>query len=213
MLKGHIEGTDFRGWSGNNSNSAPEDVIQNISIIRTVEDCPLTSVLFQDNENRNKWVNLPFKLTSVLHRLGRCCQAFIPEESYHKIIVGLLVKVYLNHQNSSVNGFQLYLSDQQSATVFHRNKFNVEGVDLEAGVKNLGYIIYDLKIYKEINIENNGKYTCKTYQKFGDYNRVNKSILIDFNNIFLKYILVSPINLSYTDTVSHTLHPSLDYLQ
>ena len=34
--------------------------------------------------------------------------------------------------------------------MFHRDKFNVEGAELEAGVRELGYNLYNLKIYKEI---------------------------------------------------------------
>ena len=48
----------------------------------------------------------------------------------------------------------------ESANVFHRDKFNVEGAELRAGVRELGYILYNLKIYKEIYLENNKKYTC-----------------------------------------------------
>ena len=56
--------------------------------------------------------------------------------------------------------------------MFHRDKFNVEGAELEAGVRELGYNLYNLKIYKEIYLENNKKYACKNYQQIGDFNQV-----------------------------------------
>ena len=68
---------------------------------------------------------------------------------------------------------QVYLSDLESANVFHRDKFNVEGAELRAGVRELGYILYNLKIYKEIYLENNKKYACINYQQIGDFNQVN----------------------------------------
>ena len=85
-----------------------------------------------------------------------------------------------------VEGFQVYLSDQESANAFHRKKFNIEGVELRANVKDLGYIQYGLKIHKEIYLENNEKYSCKNYQ-INDYNEVSKYELKEFNtnnNIF-----------------------------
>ena len=61
--------------------------------------------------------------------------------------------------------------------MFHRDKFNVEGAELEAGVRELGYNLYNLKIYKEIYLENNNKYACKNYQQIGDFNQVNLNSL------------------------------------
>ena len=74
----------------------------------------------------------------------------------------------------------MYLSDQESANAFHRKKFNIEGVELRANVKDLGYIQYGLKIHKEIYLENNEKYSCKNYQ-INEYNEVSKYELKDFN--------------------------------
>ena len=79
-----------------------------------------------------------------------------------------------------VEGFQVYLSDQESANAFHRKKFNIEGVELKANVKDLGYIQYGLKIHKEIYLENNEKYSCKNYQ-INEYNKVSKYEFTDFN--------------------------------
>ena len=74
--------------------------------------------------------------------------------------------------------------------MFHRDKFNVEGAELEAGVRELGYNLYNLKIYKEIYLENNKKYACKNYQKIGDFNQVN----------FLSFFTVRRIENWYTSS-------------
>ena len=71
-----------------------------------------------------------------------------------------------------MEGFQVFLSDQESANAYFRDKFKVEGVELESDNNALGYIIYKLKIYKDIFLENNKKFSCKKYQYNGDYNRV-----------------------------------------
>ena len=64
----------------------------------------------------------------------------------------MLVKIMLEENIPLVEGFQVYLSDQESANSFHRKKFNIEGVELRANVKDLGYIQYSLKIHKEIDL-------------------------------------------------------------
>ena len=48
----------------------------------------------------------------------------------------------------------------------------MEGVELEANVKDVGYKNYNLKIYKDIHLENSDKFACKNYAHLGDYNKV-----------------------------------------
>ena len=76
-----------------------------------------------------------------------------------------------------MEGFQVFLSDQESANAYFRDKFKVEGVELESDNNALGYIVYKLKIYKDIFLENNKKFSCKNYWYTGDYNRVIVIIL------------------------------------
>ena len=197
MTQGVIEESSLQGWTGDSLGSTPEDIIQNVSLIRTPKDCPLTQIKFLDPKNGHiQFVTLSFELTSVLHPSGRCCRAVVPVEASKMIIVGLLMKVILEENIAMVEGFHVYLSDRESANVYNRNKFNVEGVELEAGLKQLGYILYNLKIYKKIFLENNKKYTCKNYAYTGDYNQVIKLILTLMTiSIFNFIIIVFGINL------------------
>lgn len=198
MTQGVIEESSLQGWTGDSLGSTPEDIIQNVSLIRTPKDCPLTQIKFLDSKNGHiQFVTLSFELTSVLHPSGRCCRAVVPVEASKMIIVGLLMKVILEENIAMVEGFHVYLSDRESANVYNRNKFNVEGVELEAGLKQLGYILYNLKIYKKIFLENNKKYACKNYAYTGDYNQVIKLILTMMTiSIFNFIIIVFGINLS-----------------
>ena len=132
--------------------------------------------------------NLHLQLTAVVHPSGRCCKALRPSLSSNWTLGGLTFRVILEDNLQLVEGFQVhptewpppyltcgwqvYLSDLESANVFHRDKFNVEGAELQAGVRELGYNLYNLKIYKEIYLENNNKYACKNYQQIGDFNQV-----------------------------------------
>ena len=85
-------------------------------------------------------------------------------------IGGLTFKVMLKKNLPLVEGFQILLSDRESANIYHRKKFNIDGVELKSSVKELGYKLYDLKIHKEIYLENNEKFQCSNYPSHGEYN-------------------------------------------
>ena len=142
-------------------------------MINSQEGCPLAWATMMDKEeNKIQWVKLSFELTALLHPTGRCCRAIIPDESSKWNIVGLLVKVRLKDNNDLVEGFRVYLSDRESANAYHRETFNIDGEELMGSIKKHGYILYSLKIHKEIYLENNRKYSCKNYRQNGDYNKV-----------------------------------------
>ena len=167
----------MRGWSGNNSNITPEDIINDIAVIRTVDDCPQTKVNMKLSEKDNdqiQYVSLSFELTTEVYPSGRCCRAIIPDQASSWTISGLLLKIETKDHLPSVEGFQVHLSDRESANVFHRNKFNIDGIELKASKKTLGYVLYNLKMYKDLHLENDRNYACKNYPQIGDYNEVNR---------------------------------------
>ena len=173
-LKGRIN-SYMRGWSGNNSNITPEDIINDIAVIRTVDDCPQTKVNMKLSEKDNdqiQYVSLSFELTTEVYPSGRCCRAIIPDQASSWTISGLLLKIETKDHLPSVEGFQVHLSDRESANVFHRNKFNIDGIELKASKKTLGYVLYNLKMYTAIHLENDRKYPCKNYLHIGDFNEV-----------------------------------------
>ena len=93
----------------------------------------------------------------------------VPEEASNMTLGGLTFKVMLENNPPLVEGFQILLSDRQSANAYHRKAFSIDGADLRSSVKESGYKLYDLKIYKEVYLENNKKFHCKNYRSHGDY--------------------------------------------
>ena len=91
------------------------------------------------------------------------------------IIGGLTFRIYpLNKNPPLVEGFQILLSDRESENIFHKNRFNLDGVELKTSIKEPGYKLYDLKIYKEIYLEDNDDFQCRNYDSYGDYNSVTR---------------------------------------
>ena len=166
-----------------------------------------------------KWVRLSFELTSAIHPRGRCCQASIPEHSSNWDLGGVLVSVKLKYNKPGVQGFLVSLSDRDSANDYHynRQKIQMEGVELEANVKDIGYNNYNLNYNKDIHLESNEKFACTNYAHFGDYNKVKLSNLIIVFMIvvvlFLKSVFypVPTGKLFGAEHVHHSLHSALDY--
>ena len=194
-MKGRIN-SYMRGWSGNNSNLTPEDIINDISVIRTVDDCPQTKVNMKLSEKDNdqiQYVALSFELTTEVYPSGRCCRAIIPDQASSWTISGLLLKIETKDHLPSVEGFQVHLSDRESTNVFHRNKFNIDGIELKASKKTLGYILYNLKMYTAIHLEDDRKYPCKNYLHIGDFNKVKELGTAEKNRVDRLYFLLSSV--------------------
>ena len=189
--KGRLLGSHVRGWSGNSSDTTPEDVIKNISVIRSAEDCPETMANLMDSKNgKIQFVTLSFELTTEVYPSGRCCRAIIPDQASSWTISGLLLKIETKDHLPSVEGFQVHLSDRESANVFHRNKFNIDGIELKASKKTLGYILYNLKMYTAIHLEDDRKYPCKNYLHIGDFNKVKELGTAEKNRVDILYFLL-----------------------
>ena len=82
--KGNIQGSMSRGWCGNATESV-EEVIQNIALLKSTNDCPKMKAFFEKDINID-WIDwkdekVDFEMTKLLHPHGRCCQAKIPPKA------------------------------------------------------------------------------------------------------------------------------------
>ena len=115
------------------------------------------------------FITLNFALTRLYHPNGRCCKAIVPEDAQNATIGGLTFRVLLKDNLEKVEGFQIFLSNQESGNDFHRDLFNVEGVELKASINELGYSLYSMKFQEQVHLENNDKFKCKTYRTPSEY--------------------------------------------
>ena len=84
--KGTLESTMI-GWSGNSTETV-DSVIDKISILKNQTDCPFTRVLMR-SKDKEKFLQVEFKLTSMKHPVGRCCQV------KYKMLLQKYSKAYL----------------------------------------------------------------------------------------------------------------------
>ena len=82
---GKVEGSSkIFGWNGNDSTKI-EKIISDISLIKSVKQCPHTRVIFaEENGNDFRYVKVDMHLTGFKHPIGQCCQAFVPQRYTEK---------------------------------------------------------------------------------------------------------------------------------
>ena len=76
---------------------------------------------------------------------------------------GITFSIKMSKTNSNIDGFKMFLSDENEATLFHGDKLNVFGVSLKTSVADMGYRIFKLKVFETLN---HGKEHKKFQMKF-----------------------------------------------
>ena len=62
----------------------------------------------------------------------------------------LTFRVKLREDKTNAQSFSMFLSSREATNDFHMDKFTIEGVELLASSRNLGYSIYGLQIYQHL---------------------------------------------------------------
>ena len=158
---GDVEGTNKIGWIGNQTiNSSYEFVADKISTIKSVQDCPSTKAFLEDEAGYVKAPFVLYELTKPLHPNGQCCRSVIMDKKPDRFVRrkdllsfklnALNFRVKLSQDKTKAKSFSMFLSSRGAANYFHMDKFSIEGVELLASSRNLGYSIYELQIYKHL---------------------------------------------------------------
>ena len=97
------EGEFTRGWCGK-SNEAIEDVIDDISVLKSIRDCPKLEALFLEpvlDWKDWKFEKIEYELTNLLYPHGKCCQAKIPEKAKKSHVVKESIFLFLKKSFTS----------------------------------------------------------------------------------------------------------------
>ena len=147
--RGTPRDNSFIGWFGSQPSALDRDrdsFLRNISDIKTLEDCPDLLANFVLN---GTFVtrNFSFSLTRAVYPHGQCCRALPPQLAQ----TILIYELELYNKPDRKEDWRVHLSDRESLTVFNRNKFNMEGNQLEARREG-GFNKYKIKIYEETHL-------------------------------------------------------------
>ena len=171
-VRGRIQNTKLAGWVGNSSISV-ENVTYDISIFKSVQDCPLLVALFEHSKFGKRRIRLNFNITKFTHPQGRCCHAIIPvnAEKYHLMELYTEKNVSKN-ATSAINGFQLYLLGKKVSHIHKLNNFHTNGLPFIVSEKDSGYHNWKVKVQEEFQLEDDPKVSCINYEEERGYAKV-----------------------------------------
>ena len=156
---GEIKDAGGFGWNG--SNSTTNNVVHNVTVIRHSQDCPVLKVKLMSKERKIIRKVLKMMPSQISHPSGRCCRGLIPEEANSSVIFSAFIQMMVS-QNVNIENYWIHLSDQLSATFFHRVKFNMFGQKLKFSKDHLGYYTYMIQMHEEQHIHNEDLFPCVT---------------------------------------------------
>ena len=102
-------------WRGNNSKTTVKDIYNDISIIKTDEDCPnyLSALWYTSRNNKGFGIqSLNFTLAMVMYPDNRCCKAVIPNMTDVGLIKG--VRFFFSSKNKPYDFVKGYLCCRHS---------------------------------------------------------------------------------------------------
>ena len=176
-IMGNIKNENYRTWAGNGSVEI-DKVANDVAMIKGVNDCPSLTVMYSAIKKDDR---VKFELAYTGSPPGLCCRAIIPENANEDSVETLIFHVPLS-MNPNMEGFQIFLSNQESFHKFKMLEFNTNGILLKAYQKKPGDTIFRIKIHDHIRLEEDPKIQCKVYQKKLDYSKVK--IFITFHIFF-----------------------------
>ena len=163
---------NMRGWNGNSSDTN-QTFIDEISVIKVVNDCPRFSAMFQHNIEADKSIIGSFTLTNPIFPYGRCCKVFLNENETISHIMRVTVKVNHKKRIKLFDGFRLFMISKENSHFLKLGNSYKNGIDLKAMVHERGHKYYSVKLTEEFDLQEDPKVTCKNYAKPNSYSKVS----------------------------------------
>ena len=189
-MKGTFRGTvaNMRGWNGNSSDT-DQTYLDEISVIKVINECPRFTALFEHNFEANKAIQGSFTLTNSIFPNGRCCKVSLNENETISHLMRVAVKVNLKNRIPLFDGFRLFMISKESSHFLKLGNSYKNGIDLKAMVHERGHKYYSVKLTEEFDLQEDPKVTCKNYAKPNGYSKVS----ISFEDKAMCFFLVLPI--------------------
>ena len=155
----------FIGWSGNSS-ASQADIINNISLLKSKEDCPFSNDSFVkfDDDFQNL---LEFELTDALFPYHRCCKVTIPAQSKSRVLS--FVHISMKEKEKPYSSYFLYLSDQITYTRYEPLGTRMSGKDIIPAPFLNAARIFKISLTEEEHLEVDPNYECIDYKRQQKY--------------------------------------------
>ena len=179
-------GLDQIGWAGNWSNSVKK-VSEELSILKSIEDCPKAYVMYKDNVSLKYDYNITYNLTKALYPNHICCKVILPKAVNLYPIIGVQF-TFSGWNSSSMNGeWQVSMAEKLTASFFDQHKTIMIGDKILSNL--FGVVNYKVKILEDNNLEDDPKHGCIYYKIQGEYADCLEREIVRQN---LKYLNCTP---------------------
>ena len=131
------------------------------------EDCPRFAARFKDGD-KLKEIQLRLSLTRMLFYNGICCKVVKPKEADVYVLSYIYHSMNYSNFRNVTTGFNMILSDHQTAMLVQPQKFTKKGPPLKSSTQQLGYVGFRIKILEEVHHEDH--FPCRKYNEIGGYN-------------------------------------------
>ena len=192
-----INSTELRqiGWAGNNTSEDVKIVADEISVLKSAQDCPGGRESFIYYGDTEEFIGkVQFQLTKAL-TYHRCCK-LIPPKTSHTIMSIEFAWPAFNDEGHPEVAVKIFLADQLTSSYFDLHKTIMLGDAIDSniasglnwnyqpGIKN-----YKVKIMEDQKLEGDPSYPCINYDAIGKYSRCIEDEMVRQN---LKFINCTP---------------------
>ena len=175
FMKGKFHNGDkVKSWKGN-STDTHEKILDDISVLKSIKDCPYFSVMFKHNF-KTKYVFASFTLTSPVFPHGRCCKVFMNEEETTSPVLRAAFGVKVNENFPSIEGFRLFMVSVESSHILKMGNFNKNRMELKVTLIETGYEYYKINIKEEYDLKEDPKVSCENYPTRNGYGQVHLNL-------------------------------------
>ena len=176
-------GMPLMGWAGNKSENVTK-VSEDISTLKTKEDCPTTNKTTDGFSFSNIWSKdndyfeaIQFNFTKALYPHHKCCKVIPPKFREISPISGLQIISFSNVT------FEMFMADPLTASYFDLHKTIMLGDKLVTG-RN-GYYNYKVQMKEYEHLEDDPEYPCIDYKVIGEYGKCIENEMVRQNSKFL----------------------------
>ena len=167
-------GVDVIGWNGKNKSETISEVSSEISVLKSVLDCPdsNSSLLWWARNESNKeeltFHTMEFTMEEALFPDHLCCKVKFPEAAKKNAIEGMEIGFF--PEGKMFDNFRILMTDQMSSSIFEQINSYPSGDRIFTSMYE-GWVNYKVKIKQEIHLENDPNYHCINYKVPGEYDQ------------------------------------------
>ena len=161
---------EYYRWSGNLSENV-EDIVNDVSVLRSEEDCPMTFVWWNDDE-KLKYEVVNTTLTRALFPNHRCCRVLKSDNVRSKVMKGVEVRYEEEkYKGKLLNSWKMMMFDEKVYSVFQHNTETMFGESITSSLGSQGTNYYTIKLKQEVYLEETPQYPCIDYQVAGEFDK------------------------------------------